>query len=1098
MQTMKTGIERIFLLALALVLLGGTAGVRPAAAEDRMYFAGMVESNLDTLANQVLLFWGPLERSIPADIDAFRLYRRPVPGAFALIGEIPRVLADVPTIESLFMEPGEGVRLADLEDWAFVDSDGAAVGPAAFAYLHEILSQTPESPGYSPIRNLLLTRMNLGVARAVGQAYIDRTATPAGNFEYMLTGLVDGVETLPLGKTAVDTSTEDVLPAPLNFEQVFIGGCSVISRGIDDRRVHFRWDIPTEPENLNLRILTYGFDLYRSDTDLGLGANDLRAMQLAGVFNPALTKINDLPIIASGPAAEEGRDSFLAIDEGDIDNFQFLERGKTYFYYLVARDLTGKYSVNSPVIQAMVPDSFPPPAPWNFRSEEIKDPVMTEVPRIQLVWDEISPANYIRYYGAKRSFVSPPPFASPSELYFVPDGIPPTPRNLRDIDLDTERYLLFRFDTQEKAQSWGVDSDLDFWPDEIEDASGTDKCDDASHPPGDPEALIANIPVSDDSSLRMLGNGQKQRFFIDSDSMPDNHVYWYRMIAVDQFGNQSPLSPPVRGVLWDRSQPTPEASICREKCQHNILIGECPTEPGVRFKFRDPSRERQAAKACLFEVCQIRENNTVRDRPILILEALFRDGMATMSVSDLAQLGCESRCTGPNQISLGYMVRFYDERGNIIATLGPQSIPGGLCATQGTLCFDLDGKCECRPVNPGETLDPDETAEICVKLGPGERARIFHELNGKMTPFKTILAPTDSLGIMDYCEDIDLTAIVPTGACLGVRVFSKNNVGSHIQYLNCLTVPSGDPDAPLMNSVETAGTDVAPEFFVRWAAQSAGISAFVLAMQCGTNLRYETFWIDSPDIAYSNGVYTVKVDLDPDTELNKEWCFRVRAIDKALRTSDWSQQLCDTWEPEPGDHLTWPPVPETPKGEGIITYFLDSLFLPQPVLVLSGNLDEMILRETERCKIEVPDCRETQLASCLESTTINCTGICDELKAANRYGKFIVYRQEENRDFIQVSPLIDTFWCYPELTQVAAGFVTNEVLDDPFIFLVRPEQAFIQPPAIRPEVEGARLIFADSYPCRTGSRIRYQVMVIDPVTGEASETHYSNWLDVPN
>ncbi|NUN96084.1 MAG: hypothetical protein HUU16_07900, partial [Candidatus Omnitrophica bacterium] len=1043
------------------------------------------------------------------DLTGFRLYRRPMAGVFAQIAELQRGLADQATILSFFAEPGEDARAADIEEWAFNSSGGAVVGiTETVAYLHDILSVTPGHPNYNPMNVVFLSRMNPNVARALGLAYIDRNALPPGSYEYMLTGLMGTTETLPLGKTVVDSSVEDVLPAPGGFSQVFVGGCSVIGRGLDDRRIHFRWDVPLEPERLRQRILTYGYDLFRSDAPLALGPNDLRNMQMSGMFNPALTKVNRVPIVVAGQPAAEGRESYLAIDQGDYNNFNYLQRGRTYSYYLVARDLTGKYSEMAPALTAMVPDANPPPAPWGVRSEEVKDPMTPTIPRLQIVWDEMDKPNFLKNYGTRRHFVNPPAYANPLELHYVPDGEQIEPKNLREVDLDVDRYLLFRFFTQEDAQGWGVDSDVDYWPDEIEDASGTDKCDPMSHPAGNPPELAAIIPTSDATTLRTLRNGMKQRFFRDTVPIDDNHVYWYRLIAVDPFDNQSPLSPPVRGVLWDRDQPDPDAEITKERCRYTVERDpNCFfTAGGIRIKASDESAAREnpeegrARSVCLYEVCVERDplGNPIGETLVFILEKEIRQRMAIILIDDLTRImDCRSLCGDRREDrSAIFVLRYYDARGHILAS--SEYFSGLICQTQGPDCFILKEDCREVPVDPGETLDPGDDIHICVELKAGERARIFHELNGKMTPFKTIHAASD-VALMDYCEDIDLTAIVPAGACLGVRVFSKNNVGSFIKYLNCVTIPSGTPEAPLMHSVDPAGTNLAPKFTVRWAAQSEGLSAFVLAMRHQKDVRFETYWIDDSNgaISYLNGLYEVMVDLNPATDLYKEWCFEVRAVDKTLRSSPWSEEMCETWEPEPGDHLTWPPVPETPAGSGILAYFLATPLMPQVVLVLSEDLTGKINLDN-RCNVQFPDCRETQGEGCLRPFTFFCTGICDELKAANQYGKFIVFRQEEGKDFVQVSPLIDTFWCYREETKPAGGgLISQEILDDPFVFLAAPNPSFIFPVPIRPEVSGLRLLFADNYPCRRGSKVRYQVMVVDPITGEGTAMHTSNWLDIP-
>ena len=1080
-----------------LLLSGLWLLLSPAQAEDRLYFTGMVENNPDLGIHQVILEWGPLEQSIPGDITGFRLYRRQGAAVFQLIEETERGVADVVTIQGLFEEPGEALRRDNIQKWAESASGGAATGNAAYAYVHDILSLTPGHEDYNPIRTIFLMRMNANVSRALGMGSIDRTALPAGNYEYMLTGMIGSTETLPLGKTVVDTSVVDVLPAPASFEQVFVGGCSAIGRGLDDRRIHFRWDVPVSPDRLRQKILTFGYDLYRSDSDLGLGPDALRNMQLAGSFNPALTKVNKTPVIVAGQAPTEGRDAFLTIDEGDVANFIFLERGRVYYYYLVAIDLSGKYSRTSPVVEAMVPDSMPPPAPWAVRTEEIKDPIVPTTPRIQLVWDEINSTNYLNQYGSRRTFVTPPAYAAPSELYYVPDSDPVLPRNYREVDLDVEKYLVFRFASQEGAQKWGTDSDLDFWPDEIEDASGTDKCDEASHPAGNPPELVAQIPITDAPSLRTLSNGQKQRVFIDTVPSPDNHVFWYRMIAVDQFGNQSPLSPPVRGVLWDRTQPTPAAGVKVERCRYVVIRDDqCENRRGVRIYATDETKNQKAASVCLFEVCPQRE--TPGGKPgnnyVLLLEKEIRDRFAEIRNNELQRF-CESICQDRGIQNRMFILRYYDSRGRLLGSSETFSIV--LCS-DGTVCFRLTEVCKDSVNNPGETLDPNEPINVCVRLNPGERARVFYEINGKMSAISTIHAPTDAAGLQIYCVTEDLTAIVPAGACLGVRVFSKNNVGSYLKYLNCLTIPTAEPpDPPLMHSVDPAGTQAAPKFLVRWTSQSEGLSAFVLSRSRNGDVEYDTYWINGNDLVYKNGLYEVSIALNPATDLNQEWCFRVRAIDKALRSSKWSESLCDTWEQEPGDHLTWPPVPETPKGTGIIAYFLNVPFYPQPILVLSDDLTTKLYLD-KRCQFTVPECRQTHEKPCLEEVPFSCTGICDQLKAANQFGKFIVYRQEEGKDFVQVSPLIDTFWCYRTDSRDPLGLiVSTETLDDPYIYLAGPMPAFIQPPAIRPQVDGLRLVFADNYPCKRGTKVRYQVMVVDPTTGEGTAMHYSNWLNIP-
>lgn len=1083
-------------LGFAVLLWAALAGE---ASGDRLYFTGMVEENPDTAARQVILAWGPMERAIPSELTGFRLYRRQAPDDFALIAETTRGVADLASLTALFMEPGESHRFADLVEWADDDTAGEATGTAAIEHLHMKLSLLPGDPMYNPLEQLLLARYNYNAARGLGQGYIDRNLPGPGVYEYMLTGMEGNSETLPLGQTAVDISVETILPAFSDFKQVFVADCSAISRGVDDRRIHLRWNIPMSPDALPLRILTYGYDIYRSDSDLG--PLDLRSLSLANAVPEELTLVNDEPVVVAGNPPEEGRDSFMAIDEGDPFHFDFLRRGQTYFYYLVGKDLSGKYSMTSGPILAMVPDSLPPPAPWNVRSEEVWDPVMPELKRIQIVWDEIDPVNYWREFGSGFQMVEAPSYANPLELYFVPDGTNPVRRNHREVDLETMKYVLFRFDTQEAAQSWGTDSDGDYWPDNIELDMGTDPCNAMSHPAGNPPELVTEIDVADTSNLRTLETGLKQRFFIDTVPQPDNKVYWYKMIAIDSFGNQSPLSPPVRGVLWDREQPDANGGIVIKECTYRVVERlECEVnEQGPRFRaFDETQREEEFGIAemgfvRIYNVCPGVEGQR-EGRVAFVAERPIRNREATFFPFHFDHLNCQLPCFGD---STGILVfRYYDKDGNLIAT--SKEVTLTLCAGGRVDCFDLIEECREREPGPGEVIPTDATPTVCVDLEPGQRARVYHLIGGDMSPFLTISA-TQEVGVVEYCEDLDLAGIVPTNTCLGIRVFNSNNVGSSMKFLNCIGLGAFDkqpPAAPLLHSVDPTGTEGSPTFTVRWAAQGqSGLAAFVLSWKQGVQIRYNTFWINSADLSYKNGLYEVVLPLDPVMDVNVEWCFEVRAVDKVLQSSGWSPTLCNTWELGDPEQLPWPPVPDIPAGEDLTVFFLFHPLNAQPLLVLSGSID--IILSDQQCVTSLDDCQNRQ-EPCLEPVNYTCSGFCDKLKAANRYGRFIVYRQTEGKDFVQVGPLVDTFFCYrgPKI-DLGSQSIEPDILDDPYIYLVNPDPMWVLPNSIESEVSGPRLVYADPYPLKAGTMVRYQLVQVDPVSGEGVAVHYSQWLEIP-
>ncbi|MCA9448471.1 MAG: hypothetical protein KC931_15220, partial [Candidatus Omnitrophica bacterium] len=763
-----------------------------------------------------------MERAIPPEITGFRIYRRQAPADFALLAETSRALADIPAMTGFYMEPGEQKRFAEMVEWAYNDSNGEATGVMAIDYLHGKLSLMPGDTMYNPLEQLLLARFNFDVARSIGQGYIDRNLPGPGVFEYMITGLEGTAETLPLGKTSIDIGVETILPAPPNFEQVFVADCSAISRGVDDRRIHHRWDIPDDPAALPLRILTYGYDIYRSDMDLGV--LDLRNLVENNALPAELSRVGNEPIVVAGNPPEEGRNSFMAIDEGDPFNHQFLQRGKTYFYYLVGKDLSGKYSETSGPLLAMVPDTMGPPQPWGVRSEEVWDATMTEVKRVQIVWDEINATNYWREFGSDYDLVTPPSYANPTELYFVPKGADQLRRNFREVDLDTVKYVLFRFFTREEAQEWGVDSDGDYWPDNIEDASGTDPCDPASSPGATPPNLVAEIDAFDNSTLRTLDTGVQQRVVVDSIPQSDNHVWWYKLIAFDQFDNQSPPSPSVRAMLPDRIQPDANGGIVINDCDYRVDVRlECELTPGQGSRFQAFDKTNQGEEfgiaemgtAKIYQICP-RDNNG-RQRVLFVGERPIRNREATFFPFHFGQLNCVFPCGRTETGDL--VVKFYDKEGNLIATSEVFNVP--LCSADRVDCFDLIEDCREREPGPGEVIPPGSPPTVCVDLDPGQRARVYHLIGGEMSPFLTISA-TQETGTVKYCEEIDIAGIVPTNTCLGVRVFNSNNVGSSMKFLNCIGLGPFNqmpPEAPLLHSVDPTGTEGSPTFTVRWAAQ---------------------------------------------------------------------------------------------------------------------------------------------------------------------------------------------------------------------------------------------------------------------------------------
>jgi hypothetical protein len=121
------------------------------------------------------------------------------------------------------------------------------------------------------------------------------------------------------------------------------------------------------------------------------------------------------------------------------------------------------------------------------------------------------------------------------------------------------------------------------------------------------------------------------------------------------------------------------------------------------------------------------------------------------------------------------------------------------------------------------------------------------------------------------------------------------------------------------------------------------------------------------------------------------------------------------------------------------------------------------------------------------------------VKTWNKIGKIVVYRQEEKKDFVQVSPLVETVHC--SFTSVNSNRIST--IKDPFIYLVELGGGSIQristtDPAVKTSLEGSvRMIYADWFPYRQGTLVRYKVHVYGESSHEPEFVYTSGWLALP-
>ena len=1058
----------------------------PAGAADRMFFGGISTLNPATGHIDVVIEWGALEGKIPAEIEEFRIYRKTSSSSYIMVEKIANQLASPSRIKDLFNEPGEEKQRKEIIDM-LSETDPATTNSNYHTILHGILD--PDSSDYNSLQKQFLTRYSRNAARARGRAHIDRNV-PTDYLTYMLTGVLsDGSETTPLGRFTIDTTSETILSAPNNFEQVRIGSCSATRKNIDHARIHLNWRIPSAPELMSIRSLIYGYDIYRSDSNLG-------SLDLRTHIPSSCTRINEVPIIASGNAPDEGLGAFLAKDDGDVlKGGPGLEPGDTYYYYLVARDISGEYSDTAGPLEAVVPDTRPPAVPWNVHSQREETGTAPFSPRLTLMWDRVNNLNYLNHYGTGKTICE----SSPEKVCYVY-----SPANCEEaenpvcVDLEVVEYLVYRFDSFKKATEWGTDTDGDLWPDHLEDTNEndqvdtgeTDPCDPASSLSGTPSPLVERIEQTDSSHVRTLESGKKMMFFQDPVPEPDNKVYWYRISTVDPSGNISPLSPPARASLWDRSQPKLNGKIIGQDCDYttsfyptddkkcqNVCTGDKDVlalvdETGLATDFR------------LYEICEGRNGNFNR----LVYSGPIKDKVCLTLGEEIDPKNCGQECnTGK------YFVQFY---GGTRFSVKSESFvtEEGLCNRVG--CIILQKECtdvEITLDNPGyiPPISPNDPIQICATLKPGECTKVYQKIQDQYSPVLSFCNHEDTE--MEVCDTVDIPGIVTMDVCLGLRIFSENHVGSGMGRFQCISKMAAPPQSPLIENVKKKGSQSDPSFELQWSSQSEGISAFTIQRKGDTGTYYETAWNLEPDPATGKFIYELSIDTG---QVNEEWCFQVRAIGSALQMSEWSSQMCATWkQSESTVSLKWPHVDLPPEGNPLTAFFLKGENVG--AVVLSDDVGPIIDElTTGDCDFQPQTCKNS---NCLQNV-IGCRcNVCGSIKSWNRYGRFVLYRQEENRNYIQISPLIKTIHCVSGNAIPQCDEIEGSLLDDPMIYLVHlePGSGTVSGvgSAVINELEGTeRLIFADWYPHKTGSKVRYHLMKIDGKSGEPEKVFTSDWI----
>ncbi|MCD4722553.1 MAG: hypothetical protein K8S13_22255 [Desulfobacula sp.] len=1126
---LKSGLPTFFLLCIIFVFLFPCS----AYSNGKLYFLSLVEKD-DYDQSRIILEWGSLEGNIFEDIQQFKLYRSENSGSgYGDYAELPlpfpAFLPDQSPIGNESQcEQNLKERIAEsttekrfnnllqiLINWGY-----DANIQNFYKFLFPVLNPE-DKDDYNALKKMLLLRRFPGIAVASSLGYVDKNVKLQNRYKYLLSIIKKNTQKiLPAGKTPeIDPSQMTALPEPTNFRQVLVSqnsiDCSEYDKNLDDRLIHMTWDIPSSPSELSLQVMTYGYDIFWAAKDDTGVIGDIEARDTAAIethINAGrLHRLNEDPIFISGPASSEGRESYLVKDNGS--EHAGWARGDEFMYYLAAIDIAGHYSKGNLVkiegldseSYAMVQDMQAPPIPWRIRTVEEKnnfDPENPAPPDFFLEWETMTKKSWLRNYGEGKNICH----GDDTKVCYSM-GNQACKGNERDVcvDLDIKKYRVFKFDTPEKATEWGADFDGDGWPDSIEQDKGFNPCNKESKPPGE-LPIAGTIPHDPDKKAT--------RFKIQETLVYDK-VYWYRVAAIDQNDNIGNLSPPVRVVLHDRTQPENTSNLFKEKCNFSAeWSGSCgqPGDDAILTIKVDISAENTVEYIGIYSYYYDIKDQVYRYR----FHGKKKITGSEIEITSTFFNSCDPNGCEGNPGDCDYVVRFFDHNDKLITESDLFDLSQDCNIYNGciTLTKDIE-TCSLYPYD-GQDDDSDDTFYFCPnfseELGKLETARLYLRINGKMSPFFSIENTTD-------CKAIPgLNWIVPDNACLGSRIFSKNHVGSEMKFFDCFPrkqITSDDTSgwinpepfpAPIIDDIETGEDDQGKYFTIFWTCQTDGIAAFPVRMKNSENQFYETSFNLEQD---GKGRFFHKIYLRDDNDLNKKWYFSVRAVDLTMKASDWSKQKSGTWDDiqilqnqnQKTKILPWPNIDLPENVDRLKTAFIirdhssDSPLAYIPAIVLSDDLSNLSIgNKIYRCAQTISkllidlECNGVERCIMDKETEFELCNFCPLLQGLLSMDSFIVYRQEEGKDYVQVSPLLEKLHCYSE--------DNDYFMHDPYIFLRNFQSAAITGIGNIDEnlITGLRLVFVDRYPRTELVRVRYKILDVNHSTGEIDRIYTTNWI----
>lgn len=587
-------------------------------------------------------------------------------------------------------------------------------------------------------------------------------------------------------------------------------------------------------------------------------------------------------------------------------------------------------------------------------------------------------------------------------------------------------------------------------------------------------------------------------FFLDTTiniTQNENEAYWYCVSAFDAAGNESALSPPFRGVIFDKEPPgaPPFVDVCTVLSFCNLTLESVTPQPD-----RVPTTKGNVVVELVIER---RDQN---DSPLRVMVERFTQNLATTVYIPPV---IETLFDGPYPADRKLVVTDeIPQPGRTLRVTYQVTVWGGdlePCAVY-QIPDDKWVDYYFKYMLGGTSLSAllVLTTETRYRCGHGEGGTQPHEPfddagNPRPVTFQVPQAE-DAVGVILYrspdCENYFPVAeqrfngapqlivedyFTPGQGgriCYGVRYFDENNNRGPIFYIPTqflFPTLSFSDVTPSLISATPLGDETAPSFQLKWFGSNVGLAGFRIEMAttdkfegkpAALTLSPNDYSFDAEDNEFETVIDREDEATNAKIQIDKKYFVRVVALRQNGEERVSNNSLPFLWAADvtPHEHPAWPVRPLPPTNPKLKAGWMPPISAAEPTPFSYGAV--------------------------LWIGTLDFRGQKEGNAEYFIQPPFIVYRKRldlPGKTYVQISPLIDS---------VSAPY--REVPQDPFVV----SRAGTFDSDHFPELGNQPGIFyLDTTDMILGAKYEYKIVKLDPKTGEIEKVFGpSNPVEVLN